>query len=99
LQSISFSWCNNVLLSGLSSFNSQNMHVTVHHSSNVRIENVRIRAPSGSPNTDGIHVQSSSGVTISGGTIATGDDCIALSQGSRNIWIERVNCGPGHGIR
>ncbi|KAL1191232.1 Polygalacturonase [Cardamine amara subsp. amara] len=97
-RSISFSWCSNVLLSGLTSFNSQNMHVTVHHSSNVRIQNIRIRAPSGSPNTDGIHVQSSSGVTISGGTIATGDDCIALSQGSRNIWIERVNCGPGHGI-
>lgn len=75
------------------------MHVTVHHSSNVRIQNIRIRAPSGSPNTDGIHVQSSSGVTITGGTIGTGDDCIALSQGSRNIWIERVNCGPGHGIR
>ncbi|CAA7050529.1 unnamed protein product [Microthlaspi erraticum] len=62
------------------------------------IQNIRIRAPSGSPNTDGILVQSSSGVTISGGIIATGDDCIALNQGSRNIWIERVKCGPGHGI-
>ena len=98
-QSISFSWCNNVLLSGLTSLNSQNLHVTVHHSSNVRIQNIRIRAPSRSPNTDGIIVQSSSGVTISGAVIVTGDDCIALNQGSVNIYIERVLCGPGHGIR
>uniref|UniRef100_A0A1J3JIK4 Polygalacturonase n=1 Tax=Noccaea caerulescens TaxID=107243 RepID=A0A1J3JIK4_NOCCA len=97
-RSISFSWCNNVILHGLTSLRSQNIHVAVHRSTNIRIQNIRIRAPSGSPNTDGIHVQSSSGVTISGGTIATGDDCVALSQGSRNIWIERVNCGPGHGI-
>ncbi|WZZ48420.1 hypothetical protein YC2023_048527 [Brassica napus] len=97
-RSISFSWCNNVLLSGLTSLNSQNLHVTVHHSSNVRIQNIRIRAPSRSPNTDGIIVQSSSGVTISGAVIGTGDDCIALNQGSVNIYIERVLCGPGHGI-
>ncbi|KAF2605553.1 hypothetical protein F2Q70_00024563 [Brassica cretica] len=97
-RSISFSWCNNVLLSGLTSLNSQNLHVTVHHSSNVRIQNIRIRAPSRSPNTDGIIVQSSSGVTISGGVIGTGDDCIALNQGSVNIYIDRVLCGPGHGI-
>ncbi|KAG2326160.1 hypothetical protein Bca52824_008888 [Brassica carinata] len=80
--------CNNVLLSGLTSLNSQTIHVTVHHSSNVRIQNIRTRAPSSSPNTDG----------ISGGIIGTGDDCIALNQGSVNIWIERVHCGPGHGI-
>ncbi|CAN8318300.1 unnamed protein product [Cochlearia groenlandica] len=97
-RSISFSWCNNVLLSGLTSLNSQHIHLTVHRSSNVRMQNLRLRAPSGSPNTDGIIVQSSSGVTISGAAIGTGDDCIALNQGSMNIWIERVNCGPGHGI-
>ncbi|KAL0720584.1 hypothetical protein Bca4012_035183 [Brassica carinata] len=66
-RSISFSWCNNVLLSGLTSLYSQTIHA-------------------------------SSGVTISGGVIGTGDDCIALNQGSKNIWIERLNCGPGHGI-
>ncbi|XP_010526688.1 PREDICTED: polygalacturonase [Tarenaya hassleriana] len=97
-RSISFSWCNDVLLSGFTSVNSHNIHVSVHHSTNVRIRDIKIRAPSGSPNTDGIHVQSSTGITISGGAILTGDDCISLSQGSRNVWIERVNCGPGHGI-
>ncbi|CAH2060312.1 unnamed protein product, partial [Thlaspi arvense] len=97
--SISFSWCDNVLLSGLTSLNSHNIHVTVHHSSNVGIQNIRIRASSESPNTDGIVVQSSSRVTISWPIIKTGDDCSALDQGSTNIWIERVVCGPGHGIR
>ena len=28
-----------------------------------------------------------------------GDDCVAINNGSVNINITRMNCGPGHGIR
>ncbi|KAI4298207.1 hypothetical protein L6164_031794 [Bauhinia variegata] len=97
-RSITFSWSNNVVVRGLTSLNSQKIHIAVDHCNNVLIQDVHIRAPSGSPNTDGINVQFSKGVTVSHCTIMTGDDCISISQGSTNMWIERVACGPGHGI-
>ncbi|KAL2529887.1 Pectin lyase-like superfamily protein [Forsythia ovata] len=97
-RSISLQWCNNVLVRGLTSYNSQIMHISINRSTNVKIQNVNINAPSGSPNTDGIHVEYSMGVTITDSTIRTGDDCISLGQGSMNVWVEQIGCGPGHGI-
>ncbi|EXB88288.1 hypothetical protein L484_020356 [Morus notabilis] len=97
-RSIAFSWCSNIVVSGLTSTNSQMKHLTFDHCNNVLVRKVKIRAPSSSPNTDGIHIQSSSAVTIRGANIMTGDDCISVGAGSRNLWMERVTCGPGHGI-
>ncbi|XP_054801815.1 polygalacturonase-like [Prosopis cineraria] len=97
-RSISFSWSSNVVVSGIKSVNSQTMHMAIDHCKNVIIEKVKIRAPSRSPNTDGINVQFSTGVTISNAIIATGDDCISISQGSAHLWIDHITCGPGHGI-
>lgn len=99
MQSVSLFWCNNVVVSGLRSMNSQTMHMAIDNCKNVVVKNVKIRAPSSSPNTDGIHIEASTGVTISGSTIMTGDDCISIGSGSKNLWIERIACGPGHGIR
>jgi hypothetical protein len=28
-----------------------------------------------------------------------GDDCIGILEGTSNLAIEKVTCGPGHGIR
>lgn len=62
------------------------------------INNITISAPADSPNTDGIHISNSSYIKISNSAIGTGDDCISLGPGSKNISISQVYCGPGHGI-
>ncbi|CAI9268904.1 unnamed protein product [Lactuca saligna] len=88
----------NVVVSGLSSLNSQMFHIVVNGCNNVKVVGVNVVAPWNSPNTDGIHVQLSTGVSILNSKISTGDDCVSIGPGTTNLWIENVACGPGHGI-
>ncbi|KVI00437.1 Glycoside hydrolase, family 28 [Cynara cardunculus var. scolymus] len=90
---------NKVVVNGLTSLNSQMFHMVVNGCNNVRMIGVNVVAPWNSPNTDGIHVQYSTGVTILNSKLTTGDDCVSIGPGSSNLWIENVACGPGHGIR
>ncbi|KAB1218175.1 Polygalacturonase [Morella rubra] len=95
---LQFSNSKNIVVSGLTSINSQMFHIVVNGCNNVKMQGVKIAASGDSPNTDGIHVQLSSGVTILNSKIGTGDDCISIGPGATNLWIENVACGPGHGI-
>ncbi|KAG0456308.1 hypothetical protein HPP92_024096 [Vanilla planifolia] len=88
----------NVWINGLSSMNSELFHISIYQSSGVRVTGARITAPMDSPNTDGIHIQESSFVTVFGAAVGTGDDCISVGPGGSHIWIEHIKCGPGHGI-
>lgn len=88
-----------MLVSGLKSLNSEQFHMMIFSSQGITVQGAKISAPANSPNTDGIHIQMSSDVTITGSTIKTGDDCVSMGEGATNVWIEQVNCGPGHGIR
>ncbi|KAJ8439385.1 hypothetical protein Cgig2_021799 [Carnegiea gigantea] len=97
-QSISFIGCNDIVVDGLTSYNSQRMHVGIVGGRNAALKYLTLRAPGGSPNTDGIHLQDTSGVTIVGSVIKTGDDCISIGPGTRDVWIQQIACGPGHGI-
>ncbi|XP_076895566.1 polygalacturonase-like [Bidens hawaiensis] len=96
--SLAISNSNNVIVYGLSSVNSQMFHIAVNGCRNVRVLGANVVAPWNSPNTDGIHVQLSTGVTILNSKISTGDDCVSIGPGATNLWIEGVACGPGHGI-
>ncbi|XP_017976765.1 PREDICTED: polygalacturonase [Theobroma cacao] len=96
--SLGFSNSWNIVINGLTSLNSQMFHIVINGCNNVKVEGVRLSASGNSPNTDGIHVQSSSSVTILNSRIGTGDDCISVGPGTSNLWIENVACGPGHGI-
>lgn len=62
------------------------------------LQYVTINATGDSLNTDGIHMGRSTGVNISDAIIKTGDDSLSIGDGSQHINVEKVTCGPGHGI-
>ena len=99
LQTLSITHSKNVKVVGLLSLNSQMFHIVVNHCQNVEMRGVKVLASGESPNTDGIHVQQSRNVAIFNTSIRTGDDCVSIGPGTQNLWIERMECGPGHGIR
>ncbi|XP_021674959.2 polygalacturonase-like isoform X2 [Hevea brasiliensis] len=95
---LSFTNSNNIKINGLLSLNSQMFHIVINGCQNVNVEGIKVIAAGDSPNTDGIHVQLSTNVVIMNSSIKTGDDCISIGPGTKNLWIEGVKCGPGHGI-
>ncbi|ACI65105.1 predicted protein [Phaeodactylum tricornutum CCAP 1055/1] len=76
----------------------------------VHVQNVHVKAPWSSPNTDGWDPDSSRNVLIEDSTYRGGDDCVAIKSGwdcfgidydtpSENITIRNVTCqGPYAGI-
>ncbi|CAH2076614.1 unnamed protein product [Thlaspi arvense] len=93
-----FSRCDNLTINGITLIDSPKSHISIQVSKTVAISKINISSPESSPNTDGINVHGSTDVNIFDSTIQSGDDCIAISTGSVNINITRINCGPGHGI-
>ncbi|XP_022932251.1 exopolygalacturonase-like [Cucurbita moschata] len=89
---------NNLRIRDITSVNSKLYHFNVHGCNDVVFDNVKVIAPGESPNTNGIHISKSTGVTIKNSFIATGDDCISFGRGSKDVKITNVHCGPGHGI-
>ncbi|KAK3008219.1 hypothetical protein RJ639_015037 [Escallonia herrerae] len=95
---LAFYSSNNIVVNGLTSLNSQMFHIVMDGCHNAKLQAVKVSASGRSPNKDGIHLQSSSDVTILNSHIRTGDDCISIGTGNSSLWIENVSCGPGHGI-
>ncbi|KAF3453365.1 hypothetical protein FNV43_RR03805 [Rhamnella rubrinervis] len=78
--------------------NSKNVHMNIFSCHNISIRDLKIRAPGSSPNTDGVHIGMSTNIIVSDSVISSGDDCVSLSRGTKNVDISNVKCGPGHGI-
>ncbi|KAI3876331.1 hypothetical protein MKX03_032929, partial [Papaver bracteatum] len=97
--SLSFNNVENATVSGIVSVDSQRAHIAINDCKSLLITNVTLIAPRQSPNTDGIDIQSSTGIEIIDSSIRTGDDCIAIGPGTNNLLVQGVACGPGHGIR
>ncbi|XP_047319919.1 probable polygalacturonase At1g80170 [Impatiens glandulifera] len=87
-----------IRVKGLTLKNSQQMHFVVSRCDSVRLSGIEVSSPGDSPNTDGIHITASTNVIMQDCKIGTGDDCISIVNGSSNIKMKTLYCGPGHGI-
>ncbi|XP_008465833.2 exopolygalacturonase-like [Cucumis melo] len=95
---VRFDFIKNAIVSDITSKDSKSFHFNVLGCKNLTFQNVNINAPENSPNTDGIHIGRSIGINVINTNIGTGDDCISLGDGSQQVAITNVTCGPGHGI-
>ncbi|KAI4379283.1 hypothetical protein MLD38_005601 [Melastoma candidum] len=93
-----FHKCDDLTIRDLEIINGQHTHVTFTNCHRVTASDLKIQAPSTSPNTDGIHISSSHDIDISSSEIGTGDDCVSIVGNSSTIVIRDISCGPGHGI-
>ncbi|TKY62608.1 Polygalacturonase protein [Spatholobus suberectus] len=95
---LTFYNCDDLIVENLSIENAQQIHVSFQDSVNVKVSGLNVISPEDSPNTDGIHVTNTQNIQISSSVIGTGDDCISIVHGSRNVEATDIACGPGHGI-
>ncbi|OEL16145.1 Polygalacturonase [Dichanthelium oligosanthes] len=95
---LSFHYCTSLRVQDLKIVNSQQIHTSIEDCTDVQLTGLSITAPGTSPNTDGIHITRSKDVQVINCKIKTGDDCISIEDGTHNLHVSQVVCGPGHGI-
>ncbi|KAF3976101.1 hypothetical protein ACB098_06G084900 [Castanea mollissima] len=95
---IRFNFITNSIVQDITSKDSKFFHINLLECKNLQFQHVTVTAPADSPNTDGIHIGRSSQINITNANIGTGDDCISIGDGTQDITIKQVTCGPGHGI-
>ena len=98
--------CENILIKGITLKDSPSWTINTILCNNITIDNVSIKNPYDSPNTDGIDPESCTNIHISNCHIDVGDDCIALKAGTegteeripcKNITINNCTMVHGHG--
>jgi polygalacturonase len=105
---IAFSNSTNVLIEGVTLTNSPAWTINPVRCENVTVDQVTIRNPADSPNTDGINPDSCRNVHISNCHIDVGDDCVTIKSGietesqellvpCENITITNCTMVHGHG--
>ncbi|KAL7162329.1 hypothetical protein ACSBR2_042750 [Camellia fascicularis] len=95
---LTFHRCKNLRIRNLMMVNSQQMHLAFTSCVRVAASRLKVLAPGSSPNTDGIHISTSTLVEVKESIVRTGDDCISIVGNSSSIRIGNISCGPGHGI-
>ncbi|PPS12949.1 hypothetical protein GOBAR_AA07700 [Gossypium barbadense] len=91
-------YCGSLPIVNITTKDSKQFQANVIACKNITFEHFTVSAPDESPNTDGIHLGRSDGVNVLNSEIKTGDDCVSIGDGSKNLVINGVTCGPGHGI-
>ncbi|KAE8710678.1 Polygalacturonase [Hibiscus syriacus] len=95
---VRFDYLTNAMVQGITLRDSKQFHTNVLGCKIITFEHVIVSTPKDSPNTDGIHIGRSDGIKIIDTNIKTGDDCISIGDGAKNLDVTGVTCGPGHGI-
>lgn len=80
MQAVTFKKCNNLMVNNLNFEKAQRKHVSFENCTNVKAFDIRVNAPEGSPNTDGIHVTETKNIHISNSRISTGIDMFYHSK-------------------
>lgn len=88
---ISFDSCERITLKDFQAIDSPSWTINPILSENITIDNLSIKNPADSPNTDGIDPESCKNVRISNCSIDVGDDCIAIKAGTEDT-AQRVSC-------
>ncbi|XP_059663942.1 polygalacturonase-like [Cornus florida] len=96
--SIRFNFVKNAVIHDITSKDAKQFHITVLGGNDVTFQRLTIVAPEASRNTDGIHIGRSINIKVLDSRIGTGDDCVSIGDGAQQVKVERVTCGPGHGI-
>ncbi|XP_022769949.1 polygalacturonase-like [Durio zibethinus] len=97
-QNLRFNFVSNAMIQDITTKDSKQFNVNVLGCKNITFQHFTVSAPENSLNTDGIHIGRSDGVNVIDTDIKTGDDCVSIGDGSKNVVVQGVTCGPGHGI-
>ncbi|KAF7126337.1 hypothetical protein RHSIM_Rhsim11G0099500 [Rhododendron simsii] len=95
---IRFFMSSNLTVQGLKIKNSPQFHFRFDGCRDVLVDSLYIKAPSQSPNTDGIHIENTNNVKIYNTIISNGDDCVSIGAGCFDVDIRNISCAPSHGI-
>lgn len=98
IKDIRFSSVTNSLIKDITSLDSKKFHIGVSDCTNVVFHHLTITSAADSANTDGINIASSTRINVTHTNIATGDDCISVGEGTNQLLVTNVTCGPGHGL-
>ncbi|XP_051131226.1 polygalacturonase ADPG1-like [Andrographis paniculata] len=90
--------CDESIVRNVGLKDSAQTHILIMGCNGFNVNNVVMMSPGSSPNTDGIHIQDTQHLSISNSSFGVGDDCISIGDRIRDINIQNVKCGPGHGI-
>lgn len=105
---IAFQNCKNVTVSGFNMKDQSSWGLFILYSEDVLVENLTIRAAHNIPSSDGMDIDSSRRVRITGCDIDVNDDCISIKSGkdedglrvnrpAEDIIIEKTRFAYGHG--
>lgn len=90
---LQFAECENVLIEGVTFRNSPSWNVHPAWCRNITIRGVKVYAPMGAPNTDGIDLESCRRALVENCTVEAGDDCFCLKAGrDEDAWQVGVPC-------